>query len=290
MKGDFSKLKIPETIEPGDLGGIESQLATNGDTVFAAVNNLATTYTGQGLEFATFPVPPDKATGDFVAVDVATGKIKWDVKLKSSPYGGATIANDVVFTTTFDGTLHGFDVNTGKEVFNTKLPAGTNAPVAVVGDTLITAATIPAGHGQKAEIVAYRLGATGAAPTSTSTTSTTTTPTTTTTTPTTTTTTPSSAATGGNAVDLSAKDDLLAYNADTETADAGKVTMDFTNNSALDHDVVLAEPDGKVIGKTPIFDGGTKGFTATLKPGTYTYYCSVPGHREAGMQGTLTVK
>ena len=38
------------------------------------------------------------------------------------------------------------------------------------------------------------------------------------------------------------------------------------------------------------FDGGTKSFSATLKAGTYTYYCSVPGHRQAGMQGTLTVK
>ena len=52
-KGDFSNLKIPVTILPGDLGGIESQLATNGKTVFAAVNNLATTYKGQGLEFAS---------------------------------------------------------------------------------------------------------------------------------------------------------------------------------------------------------------------------------------------
>ena len=37
-------------------------------------------------------------------------------------------------------------------------------------------------------------------------------------------------------------------------------------------------------------DGGTKTLTMTLAPGTYTYYCSVPGHRQAGMQGTLTVK
>ena len=73
--------------------------------MFAAVNNLATIYKGQGL--AASPGAAEKGTGEFVAVDVATGKVKWDVKLPSSPYGAATIANDVVFTTTFDGTLHG---------------------------------------------------------------------------------------------------------------------------------------------------------------------------------------
>src|SRR4051794_9359240 len=170
LKRDYSRLRIPETIEPGDLGGIESQLATNGKTVFAAVNNLATTYKGQGLKFASFPVPPAKGTGDFVAIDAATGKVNWDAKLTSSPYGAATIANDVVFTTTFDGTLHGFNVDTGKEVFSTKLSAGTNAPVAVVGNTLITAGTLPGGPGQKALIIAYRLGATGKLPVTTSTT------------------------------------------------------------------------------------------------------------------------
>jgi outer membrane protein assembly factor BamB len=277
QKGDFSKLKTPETIEPGDLGGIESQLATNGKTVFAAVNNLGTVYKGQGLNFASFAVPPAKGTGDFVAVDVATGKIKWDNKLKSSPYGAATIANDVVFTTTFDGTLHGYNVDTGKEVWNTKLSAGTNAPVAVVGDTLITAGTLPGGPGQKALIIAYRLGATGKLPTSPAPSakkpSTTPTP-----------------STASGTVALAAKGNQLAFNANQETAKAGKVAIKFTNSSALQHNVTLVNPANKILGKTPTFQGGTKTFSTTLKPGTYTYYCSVPGHRQAGMQGTLTVK
>ncbi len=278
-KGDFSKLKTPVTISPGDLGGIESQLATNGKTVFAAVNNLATTYKGQGLKFASFAVPPAKGTGEFVAVDVATGRIKWNVKLDSSPYGAATIANDLVFTTTFDGTLHAFGVDTGKEVWSTKLSAGTNAPVAVAGDTLITAGTLPSGRGQKALIIAYRLGATGKLPTSQPPAAKT---------PSNMTAPPASSA--GGTVALAAKGDQLAFNANKETAAAGKVAIKFTNNSALDHNVVLIDSSSKILGKTPTFRGGTKSFSTTLKPGTYTYYCSVPGHRQAGMQGTLTVK
>jgi plastocyanin len=276
LKRDYSKLHIPETIEPGDLGGIESQLATNGKTVFAAVNNLPTRYKGQGLKFASFPVPPAKGTGDFVAIDAATGKVNWDVKLTSSPYGAATIANDVVFTTTFDGTLHGFDVGTGKEVWSTKLSAGTNAPVAVVGDTLIAAGTIPGGPGQKALIIAYRLGATGKLPGTTSTT-----------TPTPGTASPPSIR---GSLNLAAKGSQLLFNTNALTAKAGKVTIDFTNSSALQHNVTLSGSGNKILGKTPTFAGGSKSFSATLKPGTYTYYCSVPGHRQAGMQGTLTVK
>jgi outer membrane protein assembly factor BamB len=278
LKRDYSKLHIPVTIEPGDLGGMESQLATNGKTVFAAVNNLPTTYKGQGLKFASF-APPSKGTGDFVALDVATGKVNWDVKLKSSPYGAATVANDVVFTTTFDGTLHGFDVDTGKEVWSTKLSAGTNAPVAVVGNTLITAATLPAGRSQKALIIAYRLGATGKLPGAT--------PTTTTPTPT-----PSSASprSSPSKLNLAAKGNQLLFNTNALTAKAGKVTIDFTNNSALQHNVTLVNSGSKILGKTPTFAGGSKSLSATLKPGTYTYYCSVPGHRQAGMQGTLTIK
>jgi plastocyanin len=89
---------------------------------------------------------------------------------------------------------------------------------------------------------------------------------------------------------LGTLDDQLAFTANQETAKAGKVTVDFTNNAALGHDVVLVDSQNKILGQTPVFQGGSKSLTATLAPGTYTYYCSVPGHRQAGMQGTLTVK
>jgi plastocyanin len=277
-KGDFSKLHLPETVEPGDLGGIESQLASNGKTVFAAVNNLAWTYKRQGLSGISPAVPFNKGTGEVVAVDVATGKVKWDHKLPSSAYGAATMANDVVFTTTYDGTLYGLNANTGAEVFKSKLSAGTNAPVGVYGDTIVTAGSFPSGPGQKAMIIAYRLGAKGKLPTSTSR-------------PTPATPPATKPATGsGSTVSLQPKGDQLLFDTNTLTAKAGKVTVDFTNGSAIAHNVTLIDSANKTLGETPTFDGGTKSFSATLKAGTYTYYCSVPGHRQAGMQGTLTVK
>ena len=98
-RGEYSKLHTPETVEPGDLGGIESQLASNGTTVFAAVNNPPAFYKGQGLSFVSF-APLNSGTGDLVAVNEATAKVEWDDKLPSSPYGAATLANDVLFTTT----------------------------------------------------------------------------------------------------------------------------------------------------------------------------------------------
>jgi plastocyanin len=84
---------------------------------------------------------------------------------------------------------------------------------------------------------------------------------------------------------------MLMYNAKKLRAKAGKVTIEFTNTSSLPHNVTVQKgTNGAVLGATPTFAGGTKSLTLTLKPGTYTYYCSVPGHRQAGMQGTLTIR
>ena len=83
---------------------------------------------------------------------------------------------------------------------------------------------------------------------------------------------------------------LLKYTKSTLSAKAGKVTIAFANSSPLAHNFTLQEgTSGKVLGATPTFQGGVKTLTLNLKPGTYTYYCTVPGHRMAGMVGTLTV-
>jgi plastocyanin len=80
----------------------------------------------------------------------------------------------------------------------------------------------------------------------------------------------------------------LAYTTKSLSAKAGKVTIDFSNASPVEHDVAIAQ-GSTVAGQTPVFTGGSKTLTITLKPGTYTFYCTVPGHRAAGMEGTLTV-
>ena len=80
----------------------------------------------------------------------------------------------------------------------------------------------------------------------------------------------------------------LAYTTKSLSAKAGKVTIDFSNASPVEHDVAIAQ-GSTVAGQTPVFTGGSKTLTIMLKPGSYTFYCTVPGHRAAGMEGTLTV-
>jgi len=82
----------------------------------------------------------------------------------------------------------------------------------------------------------------------------------------------------------------LAYTSDSATAATGKVTVDFTNPQPLTHDVAIEDSSGKTIGKTELIAEGSDSAVIDLKPGEYTFYCTVPGHREAGMEGTLTVK
>jgi outer membrane protein assembly factor BamB len=147
-------LHTPETVEPGALGGVETQMAVDGSTVYGAVVNLPTVYQTQqklSLEFA-------KGSGEMVALNLATGSIKWDTKLPQPAYGAATISNDLVFTTTYDGRVLALDRQTGKIVWKHQLPTNTNATVAIDGDTLLTAASVPVKNG-RAEIVAMRLGA-----------------------------------------------------------------------------------------------------------------------------------
>jgi plastocyanin len=82
----------------------------------------------------------------------------------------------------------------------------------------------------------------------------------------------------------------LAFTSDTATAKAGKATINFTNESPVPHDVKIEDENGEEIGGTEVISEGSDSAEVELKPGTYTYFCSIPGHRQAGMEGTLTVK
>jgi plastocyanin len=82
----------------------------------------------------------------------------------------------------------------------------------------------------------------------------------------------------------------LAYTSTSETAKAGKVTIEFKNPQALTHDVAIENANSEEVGATELVADGSDTTTVDLEPGTYTYFCTVPGHREAGMEGTLTVK
>ena len=82
----------------------------------------------------------------------------------------------------------------------------------------------------------------------------------------------------------------LAYDTTELSAKAGELTLDFTNDSPVGHDVVVEDANGNEVGATDVITGQSTTAEFTVKPGDYTFFCSVPGHEEAGMKGTLTVK
>lgn len=79
----------------------------------------------------------------------------------------------------------------------------------------------------------------------------------------------------------------IAFVQKTLSAKAGKITLELKNASPVPHNLAVEGASGV---SNTVSDGKTADLTVTLKPGTYTYYCTVPGHRQAGMTGTLTVK
>ena len=163
---EYSKLKkTPYTQLPGNIGGVETPYATDGTTAYFPVNLLAAKiYNQSKFSIGNAAAAP----GEMVAIDQATGKIKWQHHFPHTPYGAATVSNDMVWTTTFDGTIWALNKDTGAVVWHHKLPAGTNAPLAIDGDTVVLGAGFPEGAKQKAELVAYRIGAKGATQTASS--------------------------------------------------------------------------------------------------------------------------
>jgi len=97
------------------------------------------------------------------------------------------------------------------------------------------------------------------------------------------------AAKSGSTLKLAADPSAIAYDTTSLTAKAGEVTIDFSNPAPLEHDVAI-EKDGEEIAASELVTEADTSVSAALEPGSYTFLCTVPGHAEAGMEGTLTVE
>ncbi len=154
MRGETSKLKLPMLVYPGSLGGVIAPMATDGKYVFVPVINGPLEVTSQ-----TERQEPGPLNGELIALDVKTGALKWKHEFSAAPpFGFTTIANDLVFSTTYDGKVQAFDTGSGRLVWQESLPAGTNSGVAVAGDMMVVGAGLAAAEGQTPQLVAYRLG------------------------------------------------------------------------------------------------------------------------------------
>jgi glucose dehydrogenase/cytochrome c553 len=133
---DKTALDGPTLVYPGSLGGAQTPLAIADGTIYACVMNAPSQYAGPKETSVGFNVKLGTADSELVAIDAATGKVRWDVKLDGDALGAATVVNDLVFTSTFGGTLLAFDRTTGKQVWSWKAGGGINGWPAIAGDEI----------------------------------------------------------------------------------------------------------------------------------------------------------
>ncbi|HKC19175.1 MAG TPA: PQQ-binding-like beta-propeller repeat protein [Candidatus Dormibacteraeota bacterium] len=154
--GGKLQLQTPYFIYPGEAGGVETNMAVADGVAYVPVVDLGTSYSAPTVVVGTSNFLA--ATGEVVALDLTTGKTIWTSKLPQALYGGATVAGDLVFTTTFTGEIAALSRADGSIVWTAQLPAGSNSNLAIAGDTLIAGAGVPLGASQQPTVVAYRLG------------------------------------------------------------------------------------------------------------------------------------
>ena len=147
-------LKAPFTILPGPIGGVLTDPAVAGNSVYVATVDAPLTYTNLDMKSASKPAG---TSGEVEAVSLATGKVEWDTKVPDLPLGAATVSNDLVFTTLYNGELIALDRGTGAIVYRRRLPTSTNSPIAIAGTTVIVPAGGPRTRsgGGDPQVVAY---------------------------------------------------------------------------------------------------------------------------------------
>ncbi len=154
-----STLKAPYTYLPGSLGGVLTNMALSGDSIYVVTTDQAykeTTLT-PGVGTTGVGTTSGFPTGEVEALNLVTGKVEWDTKVPTVPLGAATVSNDLVFTTLFRGVLVALNASTGAVVHLQKLPTSTNAPIAIAGNMIVVPAGGPTTSigGGNPQVVAY---------------------------------------------------------------------------------------------------------------------------------------
>ncbi|MQA74856.1 MAG: PQQ-binding-like beta-propeller repeat protein [Solirubrobacterales bacterium] len=143
---------------PGLLGGVETPMAYSAGRVFAAVVDLCARGSATSYDRLR-DLDPASGTGRLVALEAATGQRLWERRLRTPAFGCATVASDVVFTTTYGGVVRAFQAEDGVNLWRARLRAGSNSCPAVAGDTLLAGAGVPRAGARRSalELVAFRL-------------------------------------------------------------------------------------------------------------------------------------
>lgn len=149
----------PTTVCPGLLGGVLTPMAFASGRLFVPVVELCSRESAVTTPSA-FARSPARGKGVLYSLQAATGRVAWQRRLGSAPFGCATVARDAVIVPLYDGRVFAFAADDGRTVWRTRLGDGINSCPAVSGDLLVVAAGAPypgLPH-PAAELVGYRLG------------------------------------------------------------------------------------------------------------------------------------
>jgi outer membrane protein assembly factor BamB len=148
----------PVAVCPGLLGGIETPMASAGGYLFVPVVDLCMRGSAVGYEPLDRVDVFGRGRGELVALDAATGRKVWTLRLRQPDFGCATVANGVVFTSTLDGKVYGVDTRNGRVLWRTSLQAGTNACPALAAGTLLVGAGVPTSRRARLALTAFTVG------------------------------------------------------------------------------------------------------------------------------------
>jgi outer membrane protein assembly factor BamB/plastocyanin len=281
-------------VHPGSNSGVLVPMAYADGVLYSTCNIRPSYY----IASRSVRGGDDPYEGEIWAIDVATGTPLWTINLPTFPVGSLVVANDLLFSAGLDGLVRAFRRSDGVQVWSYLTKAGINAPLSIAGDELIVAAAtryyaspdvFPDGNVPDAEyeLLSFQLGIGGGTVGEGSGTVQPATPTAAGSVSTSVVTegaaTPEADASGSLSIDLQTID--IAYSLTAIMIPANTdVTVEITNLGALQHDFKIDNPN---VYSGMIAPGQTASVVLNFPAGSYQYYCTVEGHADAGMVGTV---